>query len=168
MKKLISGFLLLLAISLVFISCNRDDDSGSSSNNYLQIDNGSKLSISNVAINGFKASDASEENYYTISLSNVSGTTSKTASLAIYFPYNQSIDGTYTITSTTRKLDDWLTNYAEFNGSSLQSYNDLTQGTCTVKRNSTNDFTVSFSYKTTSGKTVSGEYSGKVTIQESN
>ena len=47
MKKLISSFLLLLAISLVFISCNRDDDSGSSSNNYLQIDNGSKLSISN-------------------------------------------------------------------------------------------------------------------------
>lgn len=167
MKKLISSFLLLLAFSLVFISCSRDDDD-SSSNNYLQIDNGSKLSISNASVAGFKASDASEENYYTISLTNVSGTTSKTASLAIFFPYNQSIDGTYTITSTTRKLDDWLTSYAEFNGSSLQSYNDLTQGTCTVKRNSTNDFTVSFSYKTVSGKTISGEYSGKVTIQESN
>ena len=50
----------------------------------------------------------------------------------------------------------------------MQSYNDLTQGTCTVKRNSTDNFTVSFSFKTASGKTVNGEFSGKASVQESN
>ncbi len=50
----------------------------------------------------------------------------------------------------------------------MQNYNDLAQGTCTIKRNSTDNFTVSFSFKTAAGKTVNGEYSGKVSVQESN
>ena len=168
MKKLISSFVLLLALSLVFVSCGRDEDGVSSDSNYIQVDNGSKLSVSNAAVIGFKASDASEENFYSISLINASDNSTKTVSLAFYFPYNQSIDGTYTITSTSRKLDDWLTSYAEINGTSMQNYNDLAQGTCTIKRNSTDNFTVSFSFKTAAGKTVNGEYSGKVSVQESN
>lgn len=168
MKKLISLSMLLLAFSFVFISCSRDDDEGSSSSNYIQVDNGSKLAVSSAAVMGFKASDASEENFYTITLINTAGTSTKMASLAIYFPYNQSMDGTYTLTSTSRKLDDWLSSYAETIGSTMQSYNDLTQGTCTVKRNSTDNFTVSFSFKTASGKTVNGEFSGKASVQESN
>lgn len=167
MKKIISFSMLLLAFSLVFISCNREDE-GTSSNNYIQVDNGSKISVSNATVVGMKASNASGENFYNISIVSTSGTSAKSVSLAVLFPYNQSIDGTYTITSSTRKLDDWLTSYVETSGTNIQTHNDLTQGTCTVKRNSTDNFTVSFSFKTASGKTLNGEYSGKVTIQESN
>lgn len=168
MKKILSfSMLLLLAFSLLFVSCRSDEDS-SSSNNYIQVDGVTKYKISSAVVMGFKAQDATDTNVYSVSFISTDGTsTAKTVQLAVEFPYNQTIDGTYTISSTTRYLDDWLSSYTETSGSNSQSYNNLSVGTCTIKRNSTKNFTVTFSIKPSNGKVISGSFSGDVTLQES-
>lgn len=167
MKKIISFSMLLLALTLVFVSCNREDDNTSSSiKNYIQVDSGTKSQISLAGVTGYKAQDSSEKNEYEITFISTDGSSAKNVMLSVEFPYNQLIDGTYNLTSSSRVLSKSGTTYQEVSGNSSQIYSNLSSGTCTVKRNSTKNFTISFSIKPSNGKVISGEYSGDVTLLE--
>lgn len=166
MKKILSFSMLLLAFAFLFVSCSRDDEDNSSSSNYIQVDGGTKYDISMAGVQGYKAQNSSETSNYAISLVSINGSSAKTVMLALEFPYNQPIDGTYNITTPTRLLDETGTSYTEVNGSAQQVYSDVTVGTCTVKRNSTDNFTITFSFKPSNGKVISGQYSGTATVLE--
>lgn len=164
MKKTFLFFTIILTSTYFLFSCSNDDEV--TVDNYFQVDGGVHYDIDNAVVQGFVAEDSSEENYYGISFSSQQNSIIRNVQLAIFFPFNQSIDGTYTIIGTTRNLDSWLSNYSIFQNNSSQAFNDLSAGTCTVERNSNNNFDITFSITLNNGQVVSGQYSGSVVLQE--
>lgn len=155
---------MLLALVFISVSCSSDDDDSSSSSGYIQIDGGTKYKITQSQIVGLNADGVdNDQSYYAINLiSSVSTTDVKTTSLALFFPYDSSIDGTYSISSDTKVLNSWLSSFSEFDGTTLTSNSDLSSGTCTIKKSGDN-FTISFSITPEDGRVITGSFSGQPT-----
>jgi hypothetical protein len=173
MKKFNLFILTLLLFSFFATSCkkDKDDDKIPEQKYYMYIDNSEQFTISSVLVQGFKSTDPSEENYYIIRLFGSSSTKSLAISLVIFFPYGQNITGNYTLINTQgRYLDEWLSSVllTNLNGTEIFDSNDLTQGNFNVTRNSTTNFTLSFSITPDDGKVYSGDYTGEAIVQEVN
>jgi hypothetical protein len=158
--KIIFGFLLF---ALVFGSCSADDIQVPGKSGYIQVEGANKSSIKTAILLGFKAKDDTDENRYNFTFTALEGTTTKNISLDITFPYGSVVDGTYTLTDTSRILDDFLSSYSEFlDNNSIQSYNELTEGTVTVKKIDNKQYEVTFSVKPNGFNLVSGYFKGTV------
>lgn len=170
MKKLISSFLLLLAFSLVFISCSRDDDDNAGTG-FFQINNGEKIVISNTNVDeelNYNSTNTSHYTFIFMHLDNSTNgiSTTKTVQLEVEFPKTENLNGDFNYTSSTRKIlfdGTWYMNIG-----TSQPIEQISEGSCTIKRNSTKSFTVNFSFKSLSGKIISGEYSGNVVLLNAN
>ncbi len=164
MKKTVYFFAILLSVFLSFTSCSKESEE--EVDNYLQVDGGTHYKITQATVMGFIAQNGEEENYYLISLVAQEGSTTRIVQLAIFFPYNQSINGTYTIPESSRYLNSWLSNYSITENSNIQSFNDLSEGTCAVDKVSSNNFKITFSIKPNNNQVITGQFSGTVILQE--
>ena len=173
MKKIITLFAFFAAMTFLVTSCrddndNHDDPTGIPElNGFIQVDGGTKFTVTQAIVQGFKYADPSETNTYQIVLQHVDeGQNHKNVSLALEFPASSSsIDGTYNISGTTRVLDSWMTSYSEGTGTNMQSYNNLSAGICTISR-SGNNFNITFNYTVAGGKVISGEFNDAANVQE--
>lgn len=168
MRKLLFISLVLIAMSCVFSSCRKDDaeeEEITQNVGTFKVD-GNVYKITQGVVQGHKSTASGQSSDYNFSFIAQEGDVSRIVRIAVYFPYNQEMNGNYTLEHATKGVDSFLSSYSVQTGTTMDSSNDLTQGTVTVKRNSTSNFTFVFSIKPSNGKTITGEFNGEAMVQE--
>ena len=154
--------IIILVISILFMgSCNSDDDASPSNKNSIKLDGNSfevlQASIIGVSLGG--------EGHAAISFTN--GNPSSTKTLTIDFEYlsDQSIEGDYAFPpiGNQRLLNDWLTNYSEFDGTTNTSIH-LQEGTLNIVDNGGNNYTITMNLTMDGEQLISGTYTGEFQV----
>jgi hypothetical protein len=152
-----------LVLPLLFVACSEDEPSVS---NTIMLD-GTSFKVTTVSLLGVSIDG---EGHAGITFSFVQGTNVK--SLTVDFDYSPSISltGTYSypVVNNNRLLDDWLTNYTEFNGNTEITSTNLQTGTLTVADHGNSRYTFTIDLKMLDGKVFKGTYKGTVTSMFNN
>lgn len=152
-------FLIAFGLILGLGSCTSDE--APDNENSLKLDGQSFsvlfASIQGVAING--------EGHAGITLGSTNGTSTKTLTIDFEYAGDSDVEGSYAypLTSGTMLLNDFLTNYVEFEGTSTTSFS-LLEGTTSVINNGGNNYTVIIDLTMEGGKTFSGTYTGDFVV----
>ncbi len=164
MKKLFTLSLLLAAILFAFNSCKTEEEKKNLGS--FKVDNVS-YTINEATVKGYKSSNPDITNKYVFTFQSLNGDATQRVNLAISFPYNDiGINGTYILYGNSKQLDPWLSHYAETNGKSTHTYNNLVLGKCVVQRTGDKTFKVNFDFKPEAGMKVIGEFLGDATVTE--
>jgi len=173
MKNIYLLFALLFSFS--FFSCGSDDDNDSNEDKIAKSKsatiNGEDFKFISAIVLGIDGKGDNDNQYsFTFTSGSINSSASgKVAMVTLYveFPASESIDGTYELDKEPRSLDSWLSGYSitEFeNGGVVESgtgsYNDLTEGFCTIKHNGNKNYTVYFKFKPKGQDVIEGGYSG--------
>lgn len=154
--------IIVLVISILFIgSCTSDDDASPSNKNSIKFDGDSfeilQASIIGVSLGG--------EGHAAISLTNGNPSSMKTLTIDVEYLSDESIEGDYAFPQigTQRLLNDWLTNYSEYDGTTNTSIH-LQQGTLNIIHNGGNNYTISMNLAMDGEKVFSGTYTGEFQV----
>ena len=155
--------LMLVLIALSISSCKKEDNNPVQNTMTL---NGSPFAVSTASLMGVSIGG---EGHVTITLAGVTGATSNILTIDIEYFVNQPIEGNYAFpqTGTARFLDDWLTNYAQFNGASSNTVN-LEAGSVDIADNGNNNYTITMDMTMLDGKVFKGTYTGNFVVQFNN
>ena len=137
---MLSGKFFILFISLFIISsCNSDDDASPSNKNSIKFD-GESFEIVQASIIGVSLGG---DGHAAISLTNGNQSSMKTLTIDVEYFSDQSIEGDYAFPQigTQRLLNDWLTNYSEYDGTTNTSIH-LQEGTLNIVHNGGNNYTI--------------------------
>ena len=171
MKKILNLSILFIIFSFVFTFCSRDESVDSLG--FFQINGAEKININNVNVHEELNYNSTNTNHYTFIFTHIRNSTvngiktSKTVQLEVELPSTENLNGDFNYNSNSRKIVFGGTWYMNYDGTS-QPIEQISEGTCTIKRNSTKNFTVNFLFKTLNGKLISGEYSGNVVLHDAN
>ena len=148
---------IFVVIFSIISACSSDDDLSTS--NSLQI-NGEPFTVTSASILGVSLGGAGHA-----AITLVSTNLSTTRTLTIDFDYvaNQPIAGDYAYPQSANQglLDDWLTNYSEFNGTTSSNSLHLQEGELTIIDNGGNNYTITMDLTMDDGTTkFSGTYQG--------
>ena len=93
----------------------------------------------------------------------------KTLTIDVEYFSEQPIDGRYSFpqVENQRLLNEWLTNYSEFDGNTSNSIH-LQEGTVEIIQNAENNFTVKMNLVMDGNKVFSGSYSGDFQVYFNN
>lgn len=151
--------LCLLFFAAILFSCSKEEVNPSAKNT-LSLD-GQPFAVTMVSVMGISMDDAG---HVAISFTGMDGTNTRSLAIDIEYVPSQPISGSYSFphTSDTRHLDDWLTNYTEFNGSNEVSSTNLESGTVSVTDNGKSNYTITMDLEMKDGKKFSGTYQGPV------
>ena len=155
---------LILLFSIVIVSsCSKETILPE--NNTITL-NGSKFTILSGTILG-----ASTDGIGSTAISLINGTAFnvRTLSIEVNAASEATLEGTYSYPAQDEdgKLDDWLTNYTVFSGTS-QSSTNLETGIVTITHESGNTFTIALQLNMVNGDTFEGSYSGNFQVQFTN
>lgn len=162
-KRLINIVMLAVAI-LLTSSCEKDDSAPKNSNSIKMNDKDFVVvSASMVGIS------IGEDGHTGISLVSGSETQVNTLTIDVESFTQATIEGNYAYPEESSKklLDDWLTNYSIFDGTSMTSSN-LESGEVSVTNNGGNNYTIDMSLKMADGVSFIGEYTGEFQVMFNN
>ncbi|MCG8321505.1 MAG: hypothetical protein MI921_18520 [Cytophagales bacterium] len=155
---------VFVSIFAITSACSSDDDSPPP--NTLTMD-GEAFAVTTANILGVSLDG---EGHVAITL--VSTDLSNTQTLTIDFDYvvGESIEGDYAYPKSgdLRLLDNWLTNYVEFQGTSSTAGSNLEEGELTVIDNGDNNYTITMDLTMVDGKVFSGSYTGDFQVTFNN
>ncbi|WP_152425175.1 hypothetical protein [Nafulsella turpanensis] len=156
MKKPLSITLFLF----VFLLSACTKEGMSPSGNSLTL-NGAPFEVATVSLLGVSLEG---EGHAGLTFTGREGTTAKTLTVDFEYSPAQAVDGTYAFPQTNgaRLLNDWLTNFTEFNFSGETNSTNLEKGTVTIKDNGDSNYTVTIDLTMTDGKVFKGTYRGDV------
>lgn len=163
MKSLnLLGRILVFAITIIIIgSCNSNDDVSPSKKNTIKL-NGESFEIAQATIMGVSMGG---EGHAAISFNNGNQSSMKVLMIDIEYFADQSIEGEYAFPQfeTQRLLNDWLTNYSEFDGTTNTSIH-LQEGTLNVVHNEGNNYSITINLTMDGEKVFSGTYTGEFEV----
>lgn len=167
-KSPLKIFIFLLSFAAL-ISCNNDRES-EQQNNYFTVDGGApnviETATASFSVEFSPQGDRNVASFVFTSFDRQKATGPyKTVQLGIDFPVSESINGTYSLNSRTRRIRDYSTWYTYFNGQNGVGEGNPSEATVTVTKNSGSSYNVIFSYKTETNKRITGQYNGNVIIQ---
>ena len=141
---------------MTLTQCAKDDVTPKTINTIKM--NGSDFAIVSASMIGVSIGDAGHTG-----ISFISGSGTQTTSLSIDFKsFTQAtIEGEYAYPEVSGKklMDDWLTDYTVFDGSTMNSSN-LEIGDVSITHNSGNNYTVTMNLEMVDGVTFAGSYTG--------
>lgn len=156
--------LVIFTVAIIFAtSCKKDDSSASI--NSIKMD-GSNFSVASASMIGISIGD---DGHTGITLVSGSAAQAKTLSIDVESFTKETIEGDYAYpeVSNKKRLDDWLTNYSVFSGTSVTSTN-LKSGDVSVSNNEGNNYTIKLNLTMEDGVTFIGEYTGEFQVMFSN
>ncbi|WP_291855397.1 hypothetical protein [Marinilabilia sp.] len=161
--KILNGLFAVL-IALSFVQCEKDDTSPKQ-NDTIQM-NGNDFSISSATMIGVSIGDSGHTG---ITLISGSETQANTLTMDVESFTRKTIEGEYAYPEAEGKklLDDWLTNYSVFDGSTMESSN-LKAGEVTIIHNGDNNYTVEMDLTMKDGVTFSGLFAGDFQVMFNN
>ncbi|MCK5277053.1 MAG: hypothetical protein KAK04_00925 [Cyclobacteriaceae bacterium] len=154
--------IFVLSISILVIgSCSSDDDASPSNKNSIKFD-GESFEILQASIIGVSLGG---EGHAAISFTNGNPSLMKALTIDIEYFTDQSIEGDYAFPQfeTQRLLNDWLTNYSEFDGTTNTSIH-LQEGTLNVVHNGGNNYSITMNLTMDGEKAFSGTYTGEFEV----
>ena len=119
-----------------------------------KVDRCDRTSIIGVSLGG--------DGHVAISLTNGNPSSMKTLTIDIEYFSEQSIEGDYSFPEIEgqRLLNDWLTNYSEFDGTTNTSVH-LQEGTLNIVHNGGNNYTINMNLDMDGEKVFFGTYTGE-------
>jgi hypothetical protein len=152
----LSTILLLL---IAFVACNKDEVDPVS--NSLKLD-GEAFAVNLAAIMGVSIG---EDGHSAIIFSNGNEAKMKTLTIDVESYSRETIEGSYSypLAEGDKRLDDWLTNYSEMEGTSYTMTN-LEAGTVTVKNNGGDNYTLQMNLTMDNGLVFAGAYTGNFSV----
>jgi len=156
--------ILFLFVALLFVQCEKDESEPKASNT-IKMD-GNSFVVASASIVGVSIDN---DGHTGITLVSGSGTQANTLTIDIESVTKETIEGNYAYPKVNGKklLDDWLTNYSVFDGTSISSSN-LEYGEVTLSHNGGNNYTIDMSLKMDDGVTFIGEYTGEFKVMFNN
>jgi hypothetical protein len=157
--KTISLLKMLSIVTLLVMAGCSDDDEPKTTNTITM--DGASFKIQNVSLIGVSIDN---EGHAGISFTGSDGSVTKVLTIDIEYSPLTTLDGTYASPqfSTHRYMDDFLTNYSEFNGTTEISSTNLDFGSIIVQQNSESNFTFTIDVTMLDGTKFQGVYQGKV------
>ena len=155
--------IIILTLALVTIQCSEDDTlSGSGT---VKMD-GKSFSISAATMIGVSID---EDGHTAISLFSINGSKTNTLTIDVESFTKATIEGEYAYPAVSDKklLDDWLTNYAIFDGDT-QTSESLESGEVSITHNGDNNYTVDMNLTMLDGVTFIGSYTGDFEVMFNN
>jgi hypothetical protein len=158
--RIIPTYLFLILTLISFSSCS-DSDSEPSVENTIKMD-GVAFKATTVTLLGVSISD---EGHAGITFTVTDGSATKVLTVDFEYSPSASLTGTYSFPASGnhRLLDDWLTNYTEFNGTSEMTSTNLESGTLTMEDLGSSRYMVTIHLTMIDGKVFQGTYKGSVT-----
>lgn len=156
----INIYLLLIAVLIWFSGCS-DSDGAPAVENTITMD-GTAFKEATVTLLGVSISD---EGHAGISFTASNGSFTKVLTVDFEYSPSENLTGSYAFPETNnhRLLDDWLTNYAEFNGTSEMTSTNLESGTLTLEDLGGSRYTITIHLVMIDGTIFQGTYKGPVT-----
>jgi len=101
-----------------------------------------------------------------ISLVNINGTSVETLTIDVEYSGNSSIAGTYSFpqAASDKYLDNFLTNFTVFDGTTFSGEAQLTEGSISVQENGNNNYTINMNLIMDDGTAFKGTYTGNFTV----
>jgi len=163
MKTLLKLSLSIL-LFLTVLSCSKNDDLSPNSNT-IEMD-GESFSVVSASITGISIGD---DGHTGITFSNASDLQVKTLTIDVESFTEETIEGNYSYPANEddKLLDDWLTNYTYFAGTTSTSSN-LESGTVSIVNNGGNNYTIDMNLTMNDGATFVGSYTGDFIVMFSN
>jgi hypothetical protein len=152
---------LLLIVAVVWFSGCSDSDSEPAAENTITMDGtafkDAAVTLLGVSIDG--------EGHAGITFTVTNGSLTKTLTVDFEYSPSASVTGTYSFPETNnhRLLDDWLTYYAEFNGTSEMTSTNLDAGTVTLEDLGSSRYKITVHLTMIDGTVFQGTYKGPVT-----
>jgi hypothetical protein len=158
--RIIPTCLLLIVTLISFSSCS-DSDNEPSVENTIKMD-GVALKETTVTLLGVSIDD---EGHAGITFTTTDGSLTKVLTVDFEYSPSASLTGTYSFPASgnDRLLDDWLTNYSEFNGTSEMTSTNLESGTVTLEDLGGSRYSITINLTMNDGKVFQGTYKGSVT-----
>lgn len=158
LNKINFVFLVLLSI---LIGCSKDDPKPQVENSLTL--SGQTFNVTTASLIGITLGGSG---HAAVQFVQTNGSIVKTLSIDFEYFIDKPVAGVYSFpqTTTTRYLDDWLTNYTEMNGTTMNSFH-LVSGTVTIKENGGSNYTVTIDLTLDGGKTFKGIYKGDFITQ---
>ncbi|MDL2303336.1 hypothetical protein LJC28_02960 [Dysgonomonas sp. OttesenSCG-928-D17] len=155
---------MLTLAPFFFLSCGDDDDDKSSNN---EISLGSEThKVTLVTITG---TEMDGEGDYTIILTSTTSDPQKVLSvmLNVSFATANGVSGYYDIDNQDYLLGAISSGYLytsikEEQPEDMDTYFNLTEGTCSIKHNKNKNYTITFDIKPANGERIKGSYTGDV------
>lgn len=162
-SKFLQGIIILL-IALLFVQCEKDD-TATNVNNTIKM-NGNNFVVASASMIGVSIGD---DGHTGITLVSGNGTQANSLTIDVESFTQATIEGVYTYPEESGKklLDDWLTNYSVFDGSTMESSN-LESGEVSIIHNSGNNYTINMNLEMVDGVTFNGEYTGEFQVMFNN
>ena len=161
--KILKGLFIVL-FAIMFVQCEKDDTSPKE-NNTIQM-NGNDFTISSATMIGVSIG---ESGHTGITLISGSATQANTLTIDVESFTQETIEGEYAYPEAEgqKLLDDWLTNYSVFDGSTMESSN-LESGEVTISHNGDSNYTVEMDLVMQDGVTFSGLFTGDFQVMFNN
>lgn len=166
MKKSVTFFkyIIVLLTVISFTQCE-EDESTPKTINTIKMD-GNDFAVVSASMIGVSMEDFGSTS---ITFASGTGTQAKTLSINVESFTQANIEGEYAFPEVTAKklLDDWLTDYSVYEGTSLYTSN-LETGEVSVTHNSGNNYTVNIDLEMVDGVTFTGSYTGDFQVMFNN
>lgn len=161
--KVLKGLITVLTV-LMFVQCEKDETSPKQDNT-IQM-NGNDFTISSATMMGVSIGDSGHTG---ITLISASETQANSITIDVESFTRETIEGAYAYPEAEGKklLDDWLTNYSVFDGSTMESSN-LEAGEVTITHNGDNNYTVEMNLVMVDGVIFSGSFTGDFQVMFNN
>jgi hypothetical protein len=152
---------LLLIVTLISFSGCSDSDNEPSVENTITMD-GAAFKDPTVTLLGVSISG---EGHAAITFTVTNSTLTKVLTADFEYSPTATIPGTYSFPekSNYRLLDDWLTNYTEFNGTNEMNSTNLESGTLTLEDLGGSRYAITIQLTMIDGTIFQGTYKGPVT-----
>ncbi len=154
----------IIATIMVLVACEKDNTEPKT-NNSIKMD-GQSFTVASASMIGVSIGD---DGHTGITLVSGSGTQANTLTIDVESFTKETIEGEYAypVESGKKQIDDWLTNYSVFNGSSMTSSN-LESGEVSVTNNGGNNYTIDMNMTMDDGVTFIGTYTGEFQVMFNN
>ena len=156
--------ILVLFIAISLIQCKKDDDTPEVINSVMMNENNFIVATANII--GVSIGD---DGHTGITLISGSGTQTTTLTIDVESFTQATIEGDYAYPEESGKkiLDDWLTNYTVYNGSTMES-SSLESGEVSITNNGGNNYTIVMNLEMVDGINFNGTYTGEFQVLFSN
>lgn len=156
MKQTIK-FTLIFLLTLSLTQCEKDDNTTLKNSNSIKMDDNDFV-IASASMVGVSIGD---DGHTGITLVSGNATQANTLTIDVESFTKETIEGEYAYPEEDGKklLDDWLTNYSVFDGSTMNSSN-LESGEVSITNNGGNNYTIDMNLTMDDGVTFIGKYAG--------